>query len=145
MPKLKSDSSYLRRHAKSPEDLVATPRRAFTGSASESFFGTSVNDLRPYTGNAEDEFEAATESLTWQSLELSGLDHPLRPDFFFAAFLALTTLFALLTSLLRFLEGDFELEFAALSRGINLLAIGDPSPVQASHPGPAENAPLLPT
>jgi hypothetical protein len=31
------------------------------------------------------------------------------------------------------------------SSGISLLAIGDPSPVHASHPGPAEKAPLLPT
>jgi hypothetical protein len=27
---------------------------------------------------------------------------------------------------------------------ISAVAIGDPSPVQASHPGPAENAPLFP-
>ena len=27
---------------------------------------------------------------------------------------------------------------------ISAVAMGDPRPVQASHPGPAENAPLLP-
>jgi hypothetical protein len=32
----------------------------------------------------------------------------------------------------------------AANSGISLLAIGEPSPVQASHPGPAEKAPLLP-
>jgi hypothetical protein len=37
------------------------------------------------------------------------------------------------------------LAFTVASSGISLLAIGDPSPVHASHPGPAEKAPLLPT
>jgi hypothetical protein len=34
---------------------------------------------------------------------------------------------------------------AGASSGINFAAIGDPSPLQASHPGPAEKAGLFPT
>src|SRR5579863_1700876 len=39
-----------------------------------------------------------------------------------------------------------DLPFAAggARSGISLAAMGDPSPVQASQPGPAEKAPLLP-
>lgn len=59
---------------------------------------------------------------------------------FFVALVAvfLTVFFAV------FLEALFLLALASASSGISLLAIGDPSPLQASHPGPAENAPLLP-
>ena len=39
---------------------------------------------------------------------------------------------------------DLVLALAGASSGISLLAIGDPRPLQASQPGPAENAPLLP-
>ena len=39
---------------------------------------------------------------------------------------------------------DLVLALAGASSGISLLAIGDPSPAQASHPDPAEKAPLLP-
>src|ERR1019366_1215591 len=41
------------------------------------------------------------------------------------------------------LVGPLALVLAA-SSGMSLLAMGDPSPVHASHPGPAANAPLLP-
>jgi hypothetical protein len=34
--------------------------------------------------------------------------------------------------------------FPGANSGISLVAFGDPSPVHASHPGPAEKAPLLP-
>src|ERR1700733_6340140 len=34
---------------------------------------------------------------------------------------------------------------AGASSGMSLLAIGEPSPVHASHPGPAEKAPLFPS
>jgi len=40
---------------------------------------------------------------------------------------------------------DFALVPAAASSGISLAALAEPRPVQASQPGPAENAPLLPT
>src|ERR1700687_2790686 len=71
-------------------------------------------------------------------------DYRFRADLLSADFLVLTMRLTLLISLLDFLEGDFEPEFVPDSRGINLLAIGDRSPVPASHPGPASNAPLLP-
>src|ERR1035441_6545640 len=67
----------------------------------------------------------------------SGL-HDYLPDFlatFFCAF------FTALTA--RF-EGPFVPLLASASNGMSLLVMGVPSPVQASHPEPALNAPLLP-
>ena len=64
----------------------------------------------------------------------------------FAAFLAtafvLSGFLRFLTGLVGCLEGGAG--SAGASRGMSLLAMGEPSPVQASHPGPAEKAPLLP-
>lgn len=71
-------------------------------------------------------------------------DYQFRPDHFSFVFLVFPTRLTLLMSLLDFLEANFAPELVLLSRGINLPAIGEPSPVQASHPGPALNAPLLP-
>ena len=55
---------------------------------------------------------------------------PLAPlaDFFAAGFLVLA----------------FLLELELASRLISLVPMGEPMPVQASQPGPAEKAPLLP-
>ena len=47
-------------------------------------------------------------------------------------------------ALLRLLLEALVPAVEAANSGISLLAIGEPSPVQASHPGPAEKAPLLP-
>jgi hypothetical protein len=50
-----------------------------------------------------------------------------------------------LPALPGFEDDPLALVLAGVSSGISLLAMGEPSPVQASQPGPAEKAPLLPT
>jgi hypothetical protein len=56
------------------------------------------------------------------------------PDFFAVFFTPLASGFA----------AALALALAGANRGISLPAMGDPSPEHASHPGPAEKAPLLP-
>lgn len=58
---------------------------------------------------------------------------------FLNATFVLTVLLLLLTGLVGGVDG-----LAGASRRMSLPAIGEPSPVQASQPGPAEKAPLLP-
>jgi hypothetical protein len=69
--------------------------------------------------------------------ELSRLEAYL-PDFFAVFFTAF------LTALAGGFAVPLTLPLAAASSGISLPAMGDPSPEHASHPGPAEKAPLLP-
>jgi hypothetical protein len=64
--------------------------------------------------------------------------------FFLTTFAAFFAGLAFLAEAAFFLAAGFALALAGASSGINLLAMGEPSPVQASHPDPAEKAPLLP-
>jgi hypothetical protein len=52
--------------------------------------------------------------------------------------------FDFFTGLVGFGDELLEVAVAGASRGMSLVALGEPRPVQASQPGPAEKAPLLP-
>ena len=78
-------------------------------------------------------------------VHITDRDHQLLLGFLFGCVLRFGVVF---TGFFAALPPDF-LEvltpaLAGASSGINLPAIGDPSPVQGSHPGPAEKPPLLP-